>query len=399
MYKNYIKIFWAGLLLLLFNSCKEEEFKPLYNDKTAPGQVKEATVENLNGAAKITMQLPEEEDLLYIKAVVEVAPGQVREFKASSYSNELYLDGFGASKAYEVKLYAVDRGENASAPVSVTINPLTPPVVLVYESLEVKPDFGGVNVAFRNETEASVAIVIQVKNEQGDWVERETLYTKKAAGSFSARGFGVEEREFRVLVKDRWANQSEVGIYTILPLFEEPIPKTNFKTYNLPGDNFEPHLVARWGMQALWDGVTQTDDPIFHTKPSNGIPGTFTFDMGVTATLSRMKLWGRNVSLGAVYNIGNVKKFEIWGSATPPPANGEFPGNMILLGEFESVKPSGQPVGTNTSEDVDTFRAGEDFNFISGIPPVRYIRVKVYNTWGGVSYWHIAEMSFWGKLQ
>lgn len=397
MFKKYKSLFLAAWLLL--GACKEDTFQPLYNDGMAPGQVKETAVENLHGAAKITAVLPDDEDLLYVKAVVEVAPGKIREFKASAYSNELYLDGFGASKPYEVKLYAVDRGENASPPVSVTIHPLAPPVQLVGEALQVKADFGGINVSFENETEASVVIVVQVKDEQGDWIERESLYTKKDKGNFSARGFEVAERQFQVFVKDRWGNQSEPQVHSLTPLFEEAIPKDGFRAHNLPGDNFQPHMVARWGMAALWDGTTQTDDPVFHTKPSSVLPATFTIDMGVTATLSRMKLWGRSVSLQAIYNIGNIRKFEIWGSETPPPASGEFPGNMTLLGEFESRKPSGQPRGTNTSEDVETARAGEDFNFLSGIPPVRYIRVKVYDTWGGVSYWHIAEMSFWGKLQ
>lgn len=397
MYKIYKKVLFAGLLLLLFNACKEDVFKPLHNDGVAPGPVKSATVKNMHGAAILTTVPPDDEDFLYVKAVVEVAPGKIREFEASSFTKELYLDGFAASKPYEVKLYAVDKGGNTSSPLSVIIHPLTPPVDLISASLEVKPDFGGVNVAFKNETLASVAIVIQVKDSIGDWVERETLYTKKDKGNFSARGLAPVQREFRIFVKDRWANQSEPTIFTLTPLFEELIPKTNYRAYNLPGDNFQPHLVARWAMPAIWDGVTQTDDPVFHTKPSSVLPATFTFDMGVTATLSRMKLWGRSVALASIYNMGNIKKFEIWGSATPPPPDGSFPGNMTLLGEFESVKPSGQPVGTNTSEDVETFRAGEDFSFLSGIPPVRYIRIKVYNTWGGVTYWHIAEITFWGK--
>lgn len=390
-------IFMAGLFLLLFNSCKEEGFGPLFDDGVAPAAIQEAGVENMHGAAKITTVLPEDNDLLYVKAVVEVSPGKVREFKSSAFTNELLLEGFGASKPYEVKLYAVDRGENMSEPHTVTIHPLKPPVVLVYESLVVKQDFGGVNVSFENKIQANVAIVIQAQNEQGDWVERETLYTKQEEGNFSARGFEAVEREFKIFVKDRWDNQSEEGSFLITPLFEEEIPKESFSSYNLPGDNHIQHCCGT-GVKDIWDGLTQTDGITFHTKPSNGVPGTFTFDMGQTAILSRMKLWGRNQGDRVQFNMGNIKEFEIWGSATAP-ANGDFPGDMTLLGKFESVKPSGQPLGTNTSEDVETARAGEDFNFISGIPPVRYIRVKVHSTWANLSYWHIAEMTFWGEIQ
>lgn len=389
----------AGVVLLLFNSCKEESFGPLVDDNTPPAAIQEAGVENLHGAAKITAVHPEDDDLLYVKAVVEVSPGKVREFRSSAFTNELLLEGFGESKPYEVKLYAADRGENLSEPYTVTIHPLTPPVVLVYESLIVEKDFGGVTVYFENEIEANVAIVIEAQDDQGDWVEQETLYTKQAQGHFSARGFEAVEREFRIYVKDRWDNRSEEGIFTITPLFEEEIPKNNFKAYDLPGDNTVQHCCGT-GVKDIWDGINISDGDgvTFHTKPSNGVPGTFTIDMGVTAVLSRMKLWGRNNS-NKPYNMANIKKFEIWGSEEPPLATGEFPGNMTLLGSFESVKPSGQPLGTNTSEDVATAKAGEDFNFISGIAAVRYIRVKVYSTWANLSYWHIQEMTFWGEIQ
>lgn len=397
MYKNYKFLLWLGLILLLFNSCEEDGLEPLFNDGIAPGPVSEARVENFHGAAKIFIVLPDDEDVNYVKAVAEVSAGKFREFTTSAYSNELYLDGFGESKPYDVKLYAVDRGGNESKPISVIVHPLTPPVDLIFESLVVTADFGGINVSFQNETEASVGIVVQTQNNQGDWVEQEAIYTKMDEGNFSVRGFEVQEREFKVFIKDRWDNKSETGNYVLTPLFEEKVPREGFRANELPGDNTIQHCCGT-GMKDIWDGITSNDGITFHTKPSNGAQGTFTFDIGVTAVLSRMKLWGRNQDPRLPFNIGNIKKFEIWGSANPPLPGGEFPGNMTLLGDFESVKPSGEPVGTNTSEDVETARAGEDFNFPAGIPPVRYIRVKVYNNWGGVSYWHIQEMTFWGEI-
>jgi hypothetical protein len=56
----------------------------------------------------------------------------------------MVVDGFGDTTAYEVKLYAVDKGENASAPVSVTVHPLRAPrKVGAGQSCFGIPDFGG----------------------------------------------------------------------------------------------------------------------------------------------------------------------------------------------------------------------------------------------------------------
>jgi hypothetical protein len=395
MLKKYKDILALSALLLVFGGCQEQELKPLREDDTAPAAIAEPTAVNLPGAARITYQLPADDDLLYVKAEVEVAPGKVLQTKASIYSPELLLEGFGQSQPFEVKLYAVDRSENQSAPVSLTVHPLTPPVQTVFESIQVRPDFGGLSFDFANVTKANVAFVVKIKDEAGEWVDRDTYYTKKEAGYFASRGLPPVEREFLLFVKDRWDNRSDSTVYTLTPLFEEQIPKAGFKTYNLPGDTWEAHANANWTVNKMWDGDTQGGN-LFHTKPNaNPFPIHVTFDMGEKAVLSRLVHYGRHT---APYNLGNARKFEIWGTAETPSPDGSWNGWTKLV-DCESVKPSGQPVGTNTAEDVETYLAGEEFSFPPGTPPVRYIRFRTISTWGGVTYVHINELSFFGQIQ
>lgn len=393
MLKKYRNI--LALALLWLGACQENELKPLREDDTAPAAITEATVVNLPGAVQLTYQLPADDDLLYVKAEVEVQPGKVLQTKASIYSPELLLEGFGQSKSYEVKLYAVDRSENQSAPVTITVHPLTPPVQAVFASIGVKADFGGLSVNFENATKASLAFVIMTKDETGEWVERDVYYTKREAGYFSSRGFPATEQEFLLFLKDRWDNRSDSSVYKLTPLFEEAIPKAKFRTYNLPGDTWEAHANANWTVAKMWDGETQGSN-LFHTKPNAApFPLRVTFDMGQTAVLSRFVHYGRHT---APYNLGNARKFEIWGTAQTPSPDGEWTGWTKLL-DCESVKPSGQPVGTNTAEDTEAYLAGEEFAFPPGTPPVRYLRFKTISTWGGVTYVHINELSFFGQIQ
>src|SRR3546814_5591140 len=85
----------------------------------------------------------------------------------------------------------------------------------------------------------------------------------------------------------------------------------------------------------------------------------FTFDLGVSARLYEMKTWQREAGNG-YFNEGNPRKFEIWGINEEPPADGSYTG-WTKLGEFESIKPSGLPVGTLSEEDQVAAASGEVF--------------------------------------
>lgn len=394
---NTYKVFLGPLaMLLIVSACKKDQhaMKPMENDGRAPAVVSNVKVENLPGAAKISYTLSEDEDLLYVLAQCETEKG-VKEGRASLFGNSLVLEGFGSTRERNVKLYAVDRGENRSEPVTVTINPLVPPMQLVRNSVEVNEDFGGVKVSFDNEIGAPVVINVMTPDSTGQWSEAETWYTSQEAGAFSIRGFEAAKRKFAIYVRDQWENLSDTLIVEKIPLHEEELDKSKFAQYNLHTDATAGY---GWVMPRMWDG--SLDEPNgFHTAPGSAFPHHYTFDLGGVYQLSRYTLWQRGLirSNDFLYAHGNPRQWEIWGATDPAP-DGSWAG-WTKLADCESIKPSGSPIGTVTNEDREYAMRGHEFLIPLEAPAVRYIRIKIINTWGGASYSHVMEVSFWGAGQ
>lgn len=381
--------------LLMLNSCKEESsLEPLDQNIAAPEAVTNVKVEDLPGAVKLTYRLPDDPKLLYVKATCLIN-GKTVEAKASSYINELLLEGFGRAGEYEVKLYSVSKSENASEPLIVKVHPTKPAFEIVYESLELKETFGGASVSFENPTEASLVIEILATDDQGFWEVAETFYTKRPSGNLSARGYPSTSKRFGVHIRDRWDNRTDTLEKQLTPVFEKQLDRTKFQEVKLPTDQAAAY---NWNMPYLWDGVivnnTDINKPGFHTNPAAGQwPQWFTFSLGVKSKLSRFKYWQRGSSALA-FQDRNVRKFEIWGSNTPGQ-DGSWDSWTKLL-DGESIKPSGLPLGQTSTEDIALVGAGEEFIFPDDAPPVKFIRIKVLQTWGGAESFYIMQVAFWG---
>lgn len=387
--KKYIV--YIGLLCLC--CCKEDLLRPLNKDE-APGPVTNVQVENISGGAKISYNRPKDNNLLYVKAVYAIRPGVEREVKASYYQNKLTIDGFPDTLSYPVQLYAVSRGEKASDPVTISIKPLTPPVKDVFNQLQIAATFGGVRINFVNAAEADIVISVLAADSLNDLVPAETFYTKRKEGTFAARGFNTTKRKFAAFVRDRWNNHSDTLYAELSPLFEQKLDKAKFKEVDLPTDTWQGHISTK--IPNLWDD--KLGGNIFHTKPGSGLPQWFTMDMGVKATLSRFRLHHRDGTTDGPYTGGDPKIYEIWGSNSP--ANDGSWESWTLLSRFESVKPSGLPEGTVTTEDKQfAVVDGEDFDFPADIAPMRYLRFKTIKVWGALDHMYIAELTFWGNVK
>ncbi|MDN3580856.1 DUF4998 domain-containing protein [Mucilaginibacter flavus] len=163
--------------------------------------------------------------------------------------------------------------------------------------------------------------------------------------------------------------------------------KSLFKEYRLPTDIESAY---GWYLPYMWDGKTdESQGPGFYAN-YHDFPTWVTIDMGQQASLYSMKIWQRTSGL---YDQGNPKRFEIWGSNNPS-ANGDF-STWVKLSTFNSVKPSGLPRGQNSQADKDFAAAGESFTFPAGLQQYRYIRISMLETWGESNYWHMMEISMY----
>lgn len=395
-------------LALISVSCKQTGInEPLEKGSEPPGQVKNVQVENLPGGAKLTYTLPDDEDLLYVRAEYMLDTGREMEVKASYYNNSLTIKGYADSTEQTVQLYSVSRNEAESEPVEVTINPQRSRIWDVYNSITARAAFGGINVEAENPERKDLAILVLQKDEFGEWeIHPQSIYTSTDMINSTLReGLDTLRQEFAFTVRDRWLNYTDTLVTELKPLFEAPIPTSGYSGYPIAGD--APNHPST-ELNNLWDGDIFNWPNIYLTQgdytPSEA--HTLTIDIGMTTQLSRIMIWDypEYIPSGgfgrSYYVLGCPRKFEIWGAADPTIENEETwtqQDNWHKLGTYEEVKPSGLPYGEQNNEDYQTANAGFSWDFNISAPEVRYLRIRNLENWGGTTNIGIAEIQVYGN--
>ncbi len=386
------------ILLFFFASCKEEINQPLEAGGEITENISDISIANLPGAAKLTYTLPSSSNVLYVLAEVEGKNGEVRQFKASNYTNTLLLDGFAEQKAYTVRLYSVNKSEQRSAPIEVEINPGKPPYLSVFETLSMRADFGGVGVDFTNESLANIGVVLYHIDSLKQFRRYGSHYTKLKTGEFTFRGMKAVPNKFGSFVIDKWGNTSDTLYTELTPLFEVEMDKKKFVDITLPGDAFIYTTETNIKKSYLWDGQWSTNFALPYgtyrnvtTNDSNdGRPLHITFDMGVTAKLSRIRM-----SNYYTYTNRNMKEYKVWGYPGIPPSDGGWAG-WVELAHHEQIKPSGLASGYS-DEDKKAWAAGDNLNISPTLAPMRYIRIQCLKNYSGNGNMAIAEITLWGS--
>lgn len=372
------------------------------DDSIPPEQVSEVEVENLPGGARISYKVPSDEDALMVEANYTRNDQEVT-VKSSIYSNFVVIEGLREATSQEVQLVSVDKSNNRSQPVTVSIDPLTAPVDKLFSSLELVEDFGGVRLFYNNEDEIPAELLLYAEDESGNLVYSQSAFiTDSSNTSHTFRGYPPESTRFGVTVIDRWENHTDTLDAELVPMLEVQLDRNNFDDVVLAGD--EPSAWG-WVKNNMWNG--SINGAGFHT--AQGQPGAvippyteayhmFTMDLGVTAKLSRFKFFQRQG--GWAFRHGNPRYFEVWGTDELPADNGEsLEGWTRLITDGESIKPSGAPLGTLSAEDQAAAAAGDEFEFPIEAPPVRYIRFVNFESWSGGKFMHILELEFYGQPQ
>ncbi|MCF3108674.1 hypothetical protein LL912_07780 [Niabella sp. CC-SYL272] len=181
---------------------------------------------------------------------------------------------------------------------------------------------------------------------------------------------------------------------------EQQLDKSKFRELVLPGDapcyTSDPqwNIAMKYGWDDTWS--TDFDNPygnylnVTTNNPQSAPASWITFDLGKVTQLSRFRL-----NHYYAYEDRDMRRYEIWGT-TQPSANGDWTGWTKLIA-YTQTKPSGLPNGQFSAEDKNAWINGDQANFSSGLPAVKYIRIKCLQNWtGSNSNLSFSEITFWG---
>jgi hypothetical protein len=378
----------AGIFLY---ACEEEPVGRQPVDTGAPDPVSEVTAYSTPGGAVFRYRLPDNEDLLYVKAMFSRDEGVESESIASIYADSLVIEGFGDTLRKDISLYAVDRSGNLSTPVVKTVNPLKPSIYSIGDSLELEADFGGIRAKWINESGDEFAIVVLRKDSASDeYVTFEQTYSTVRDGNLVIGNNEMEPipGDYAVYAQDRWGHTTETKYYTLTPYFLAEFDKNLFRGVSLPNDAI---VMGAYPITRLWDGgrdgfvAVQGGDMI--------MPKSITLDMGVPGNIYRIHfLW--RIDPNWEWRGGSPTLMKVYGCAELDPTGAWDSWTEIY--DYVSVKPSGLPKGQNTAEDLEVFNAGERFDIDTSLPKMRYLRISVYETWAAGDNFQIAEITVYG---
>jgi hypothetical protein len=406
MRQNVYFIFLLPVLFLaLLTACEEggRYVDPVSTDTSKPLPVSNVEVHNFNGGAHITYTLPTSENLLYVQAEYKINDVKTRQVKSSYYSDTVTVRGFAQSRDYDVTLWAVSRANVKSDPVVVKVHPDTPPYLMIRPTLEISPDFGGLNILARNPLEETVGIVVITYDsvtQQQEIVDQ--LYTATDSINHSVRGFRDIPRSFGVYITDEFGNVSDTLRQELTPLFEQVLDKQQFFAYKLPSDN---EIAYGWDLPYLWDNKVDAYSAGWHTAPGGPLPIVCTFGLGGNFQLSRFMLYERTAEF--TYSHGNLRTFTLWGSSASSPQDAVLPltsevgtvvGDWVNLANYKFPEPpSGLPPGATNAQDAAFVLAGINFNVPINSQPVKFVRLAVSETWSNGDFAHAMEITLFGK--
>ena len=445
------------LLLFIVTACQKPTDWLEKNDGIPPGVVKNVRVENVHGGAKITYDLPDDNDLMGVKVQYALTEGEEKMEKyASADSNLIELEGYGHTSPSEVTLFAVDNGGNVSPGVSVTIEPLSPPISLMRETLSIDATFGGVSLSWENEYQKEMGISLFVLDSTTNEMRLvDNYFSASEEGRVTFRGFGADTHKFEVVMFDRWNNYADNLVAELTPLKEDRLPGRIGSQYiwslfddanwlyrgEIHNDESNTTYVGRT-FHVVHDGVGQNNNNTNgYWNPGNDgmsietyIPGAgsslmpfplyFTMDMGRPAVYSRFNIKSRlrNPDFSANLPVD----FEIWATNDPKRAteigDGSREANQAYWTSWPAangtdawkedgwVKIATCKLQTEAGEskfydgmllsdnDLQNYRTkGFDFDVNEGVTEgYRYLRWVIKDTNTGMKSLQIAEMEFWG---
>jgi hypothetical protein len=396
MKKKYL-ICLIGMAVLLF-SCTEKELTPISESTGKPGVVTDISSVRTPGGAIISYRIPNDPNVLAVKAVYTLTNGTTLEASASFYGNQLELEGYTDTIEHDALLYTVNRAQELSEPAVAKFRPLEAPISKAIKSVTIESDFGGARYNWVNVDRKPLTFEIMAEDSTTKAMQIvRILASTMDTLSYTLRGYRAVPQKFALVISDNYGNISE-AIYpeggTLTPLHEEKFDKKIQKIMILAGDVTFSN----------WEGKNEfmIDDDLgtFGHSYTATVPGaSFTLDLGKKAKLSRFLYYQRGDG-GRWYKAGNAQTFEVYayqGEAETPQGDWS---EWVKVVDAVVIKPSGYEDGTVTDDDIIYAQAGHDFSFPLSLEPVRFLRfiaLTVWKNWNDAqNYWHPVEITIYG---
>ena len=389
------KLLFLTILFFAVSSCSKQDD----GDTTPPSVLTVDSVTPTNGGGIISYTLPNDDDILYVRAEYTNSNGVDVSRASSSYNNSIEIDGLNQTTALTITLYVVDENYNQSAPIYVELVPLESFIYLVQESIEVNTDLGGFRITWENIQSKTVYVFVHINN--GIEEEIRILSSNNSSESIAVRGLPSEEITISTRIEDFDENSTtleEKG--TLTPLFEQVIDKSTWTlvaSQSVNGNAWEGASVN------FWDDVIDTtnnnsDNSYFMIwRDLNGgslnWPLDLVIDLNKNVKVTRFTVWQRAYWYNGPSDIPyyfqeeNMKSFTMYASNDAQV--------WEELGQFDIGDPRDSE-GNIPQSALDSAANGHEFELDEVSESFRYLKFSVTSNYGSEAYVNGSEITMYG---
>ena len=389
------KLLFLTILIFAVSSCSKQDD----GDTTPPSVLTVDSVTPTNGGGIISYTLPNDDDILYVRAEYTNSNGVDVSRASSSYNNSIEIDGLNQTTALTITLYVVDENYNQSAPIYVELVPLESFIYLVQESIEVNTDLGGFRINWENIQSKTVYVFVHINN--GTEEEIRILSSNNSSESIAVRGLPSEEITISTRIEDFDENSTtleEKG--TLTPLFEQVIDKSTWTlvaSQSVDGNAWEGASVN------FWDDVIDTtnnnsDNSYFMIwRDLNGgslnWPLDLVIDLNKNVKVTRFTVWQRAYwyngpsDIPYYYQEENMKSFTMYASNDAQV--------WEELGQFDIGDPRDSE-GNIPQSALDSAANGHEFELDEVSESFRYLKFTVTSNYGSEAYVNGSEITMYG---
>lgn len=239
------RIYYIIVVAVLWMSgCDEKKLEPITPSLGKPGVPSEVKAEPIAGGVLISYRIPENEDILGVKAVYQLSDGKTREVMSSLFSDRVRIEGYIDEEEKKVTLYAVNRAMVLSDPVEIGFTPLEAAISKVSKSMQIAPDFGGAQYSWENEDRANLTLEVLTTDSVGVMTAMRILTTATATGIYNLRGYDTDPRWFGAIFRDNFGNATDTIFpvntngerIQLSPMYEQKLDKKLFRFLYLNND-------------------------------------------------------------------------------------------------------------------------------------------------------------------